>query len=256
MKMNYNEAKKAFIKGINTLARTHSTYTVFKDFCECAAIALYQPFGRNENLEKTYLSTIGKYSKEEAHMISELLSYVVFGLSSRFGDFLGECYMELSISNKNNGQFFTPYYISKFMSQLAGESNKDKLIETMSEPCVGSGGFVIARAEYLMEQNINYQKVLKVQATDIDRICFYMSYIHFTLLHIPVELVWGNTLTLEIFDVWYTPAYLMNMEHYNRIGAVNKLKEIMTSESKKIIEETQPIYTSEQIKAFNHGKLF
>jgi len=208
----YEDNKKEFLGCVKKLSGSYSSYQVFSDFCELAAISLYQVFAQREELENKYLSIVSKYKREEALVFSEMLAYVVNALSSSFGDFLGECYMSLEISNKHQGQFFTPYSISLLMSSLLGSSsNTDKNgKESFSEPAVGSGGIVIARAEVLMKDGVNYQEVMEVQAVDTDKMCFHMCYIHLTLLHISAEVIWGNSLSLERYETWYTPANIMN----------------------------------------------
>jgi len=206
--MNYESCKKEFISTVNSMSGRYSVYQVFSDFCEMAAISLNQPFAKSAELEEKYLKIIGKYRKEDVDNFPKLLAHVVNGLSDEFGDFLGECYMSLEISNKHSGQFFTPYSISKFMTLLLGENIKEK--EYFSEPAAGSGGMIIARADAMKEKGINYQQLMEVQAVDLDKMCFHMCYIHLALLHISAEVIWGNSLSLEIFETWYTPAHYMN----------------------------------------------
>lgn len=207
--MRYDEAKKAFIKDLESFAYKHRGYDVFGDFVEMAAISLYQPFRQSEKLEKRYLDIVGKYTKEESKIFGKLLRYVVEGLTDKFGDFLGECYIDKEFGNKHQGQFFTPYTISKFMAALSVGSIDTMENKRISEPAAGSGGMIIAIADHLQENGINYQKMMDVQAIDVSPLSFYMCYIQLSLLHIPAECIWGNTLKMDIFDTWYTPAYLL-----------------------------------------------
>ncbi len=206
--MNYETEQKEFIKLVKGLSGSYSTFQIFSDFCEMAAISLYQPFVKDASLENDYMAIVKKYNKKEVDVFPRLLACVVHGLTARFGDFLGECYMELEISNKHQGQFFTPYHMSKFMAHIAGVSDKEKV--SISEPAVGSGGIIIAYADVMRGQGINYQHKMEVQAVDTDKMCFHMTYIHFTLLHISAEVIWGNSLSLETFQTWYTPANILN----------------------------------------------
>jgi hypothetical protein len=49
-----------------------------------------------------------------------------------------------------------------------------------------------------------------VTAVDVDPKCVHMSYLQFSFLHIPAVIVHGNSLTLEEFDRWYTPAHILH----------------------------------------------
>ena len=68
---------------------------------------------------------------------------------------------------------------------------------------------VIALAEAMLEAGVNYQEHLHVTAIDVDLKCVHMAYLQFSLLHIPAVIVHGNTLSLEEWSHWHTPAHLM-----------------------------------------------
>lgn len=201
--MNYDEAKKEFIGLIKNLSGSYSVDQIFSDFCTMAAIALYQPFAKDEALEKEYMSIIKKYNKKDANAFAKLLFYVIQGLNARFGDFLGECYMSLNVNNKHTGQFFTPYSISKLMAAMIPIPEKKKIC--LCEPTCGSGGMVIAYAERLKKEEIIYPNRLEVQAVDIDKRCFHMTYIQLSLLNISAEVICGDSLTLKAYHTWHTP---------------------------------------------------
>ena len=68
---------------------------------------------------------------------------------------------------------------------------------------------VIALAQALKEEGINYQQCLHVTAIDLDILAVHMAYVHFTLLHIPAIIVHGDTLRAETYSVWRTFAHVM-----------------------------------------------
>lgn len=68
---------------------------------------------------------------------------------------------------------------------------------------------VIALAQEMREMGINYQQHLHVTTIDVDAKCVHMAYIQFALLHIPAVIVHGNTLSLEEWSHWYTPAHIV-----------------------------------------------
>ena len=73
---------------------------------------------------------------------------------------------------------------------------------------------IIALALELKEQGVNYQKQLHVTAVDVDAKCVHMTYLQLALLHIPAVVVHGNSLSLEEYGRWHTPAHIMNGWNY------------------------------------------
>ena len=254
LKMNYEEAKKEFIKIVDSYDYRYRKWEIFTDFCQMSAISLFQPFARDEALEKEYLQIVAKYDKKDVDIFPKLLSLVVMALSDRMGDFLGECFAALDLSSKYKGQFFTPYHISKFMASILGENSKEH--EGLSEPACGAGGMIIARADVLRELGVNYQQVMEVQAVDIDSLCVNMCYIQLTLLHISAEVIHGNSLTLEVFKIWYTPAYIMNATK-REVSNLDKLKENdIKIKVPNDSNENKIFYSDEELEVFSTGKLF
>ncbi len=68
---------------------------------------------------------------------------------------------------------------------------------------------VIACAQAIQDQGINYQTAMHVVAQDVDATAVHMSYIHFSLMHIPAVVVHGNSLTVEEWEHWKTPAHIL-----------------------------------------------
>lgn len=209
--MTYDEAKKAFVKTVNDMSGKYPAVSIFSDFVEMAAISLHNAFRKRDDLEKRYLDTAKKYSPEELNRLSSLLAFVVEGLEDRFGDFLGECYESLEITNSNLGQFFTPYCVAKLSAAVTitdKEVNQAKNgVFRINEPACGGGAMIVAALDVLKEKGVNYQKHAFVTAMDLDSRCVYMTYITLTLLGVPAIVVLGNTLTMEVFDTFYTPFY-------------------------------------------------
>lgn len=57
---------------------------------------------------------------------------------------------------------------------------------------------------------ILWLKCLVIQAVDLDIQCVYMTYLNLSLYGIPAVIIHGNAITLEEYDRWYTPVYLMD----------------------------------------------
>ena len=238
---------KEFISKLHSLDTGQRGYDIFNDFLTLSTCSLAQPFYRNEDIELRYKYTISKYTKEQAEEFPKLLAFLVSAFEEEYQDFLGEVFMQLNLGNTRNGQFFTPYRVSKMMSSITGDHVKKYTgsdIMTLCEPCCGSGGMIIAFAEALMEQDINYQHCLYVEATDIDEMCYKMTYIQLSLLGIPAKVIWGDSLSMRYNEVLYTSFFFLGdfkqkIENRERI---NNLQEA--------VSEDTAINTGNQLKLF------
>mgnify|MGYP002795737555 FL=1 len=211
--MNKKDYIKEFISKLSNLDRSRSVSTVFNDFLTLSCCSLAQTVYRSDNLEQRYLNIVKTYTKEQAEEFSKLLAFLVLGLEQESQDFLGQVYMFLNLGSQANGQYFTPYSVSKFMAEINFtkiESFKSNQLITLSEPCCGSGALIIAFAQTLREHNINYQQNLFVEAIDISEMCFKMTYIQLSLLGIPAKVLLGDTLAMKFKECLYTPFYYLS----------------------------------------------
>ena len=235
---------KEFTTKLENLDRSKNIATVFKDFLTLCTCALAQPFYRSDKLEQIYLDTVKTYTKEQANEFSQMLALLVSALENEFQDFLGKVYMSLKIGSSANGQFFTPYCVSKMMSEINFIEVEEKLkandFITLSDPCCGSSGMIIAFAETMKNNNYNYQKQLFVEVIDIDEMCFMMSYIQLSLYGIPARVMLGDSLAWKFQRVLYTPFYFLS-------GIEIKLKQ----SKQESIKPIQQINTNTQLKLFN-----
>ena len=205
---------KEFTAKLQSLDRSKRTYEVFKDFLILSTCAIAQPLYRSDKIEQTYLETVKKYTKEQAEEFSKLLAFLIGALTEKHQDFLGQVYMQLNLWNSAKGQFFTPYHISQFMAEInfveVEEKLKNSELITLSDPCCGSSGMIIAFAETMKNKGYNYQNQLFVEAIDIDEMCFMMSYIQLALYGIPARVMLGDSLAWKFSKVLYTPFYFVN----------------------------------------------
>src|SRR5690625_5255418 len=119
--MQYDKAQEEIKKIMNTMVGKYNLYNIFRDFITLSACTISNSIDKTQfdKREKTYLDTIGKYSRKEADKFAEMLSLMIIGLSGvKKGDFIGELYMSLELGNKHSGQFFTPYHVSELMAEL------------------------------------------------------------------------------------------------------------------------------------------
>lgn len=237
---------KEFISKLQNLDRSKNIATVFKDFLTLCTCSLSQPFYKSPDIEQLYKDTIKQYSKEQAVEFSKLLALLVEALEENFQDFLGQVYMKLNIGNHAIGQLFTPYCVSKMMSEInfvSAQKFVNNGVIKLSEPCCGSGGMIIAFAETMKQYNYNYQKMLYVEAIDIDENAFMMCYIQLSLLGIPAKVIQGDTLTLKFKRVLFTPFYFIN-------GFSWRLKEYKQAEIKSEQEIIKEVVEIKQLTLF------
>ncbi len=194
------------------------------DVFECGAIAISNKFDfRNyAKREERYMQIINSYDKDMRMLIAQVFGEIFALLSQQinpavgFNDYLGELYMRSETSNKHTGQFFTPYCVSKMCAQVSINSNivndaieQDKIL-TLHEPTCGAGGMALAAADVLYnDYHFNISRNLLVECGDIDARCVHMSYLQLGLAGIPAVIFHRNALTLETWDRWETPAYIM-----------------------------------------------
>ena len=114
--------------------------------------------------------------------------------------------MKSGCGNKQTGQFFTPYHLSYLTARLVYDEQISKLagseILEVNEPSSGGGGMIIAVAEVMKNQGVNYQKRLHIVAQDLDWNGEYMTYVQLSLLGIKAIVVQGDTL-LEPYRIGY-----------------------------------------------------
>ena len=211
-------------------------HTFLSDVFECGAIAISNRFDfRNyEKREKRYKEIINKYDKQTQNLIVEVFTQIYQLLINQnenhiFNDYLGEIYMNSYTQNKKAGQFFTPYHLSKATASLSINENtiKDIIskneVLTLLEPSCGSGGMIVAAIELLSNKyDFNYASNLFVNATDIDKRCVHMTYLQLSLLGVPAVVKHGDALTLDIWDTWFTPSYLMQYPKFLKYITKNK----------------------------------
>lgn len=188
---------------------------VFRDFCELGALAVRNSIDHvgADAREQRYLEVAAGYSREEMDRFAEMLAWLTLELGDGLNDVLGHEYMHLGFGNDRMGQFFTPYSVSRLSAKMTVAGLVDRVADhefiTAAEPAAGSGGMIIALAECLRDEGVNYQRQLHVTAMDLDATAVHMTYLQLALLHIPAVVTHGNTLTMVIHDAWPTPAHVV-----------------------------------------------
>lgn len=232
-----NEMLKLLEKGLYKV----NAHEFLSDVFECGAIAISNrfDFAQYQQREKRYLQIIKKYTPEMQNLIAEIFAKMFQLLTQQvnpcigFNDYLGELYMRSETSNSKAGQFFTPYCLSKACAEVSiNEKTVQEAIEqdrilTLSEPACGAGGMIIAAADVLYyKYHFNYARNMVVECSDIDSRCVHMTYLQLGLAGIPAVVFRRNTLTMETWERWETPAYIMQWTRFKNFltGTANDWK--------------------------------
>jgi len=163
------------IKNLNELirqaARRHDTWQVFRDFIAMAAISLSNAVdhAQSDPREAEYMQIVGRYERSEIALFPQMLGALTLALEDEPRDVLGRLFTDLELGNKWKGQFFTPDSVCRLMAAMSLGEEASAIIEERGyiramEPAVGGGAMVIALAQEMLAQGINYQHHLHVTA--------------------------------------------------------------------------------------------
>lgn len=200
--------KNDFMKCLQSIEYGRNNYDVFQDFLTLATLSFHNVIAKDEKVEKEYLDIIGRYKNKK--QFAELLVITTLALEEKPHDFLGDIFMSAGFGNVRGGQFFTPYHLSKMMSEITIGNNFKEQIEkdgyvTLSEPCCGAGGMIIAASEVMKEKGFNPQTQMRFTGIDIDLKCCQMAFIQTSLLGLRGEIYHGNTISMEMWKKFITP---------------------------------------------------
>lgn len=223
---------------------------VWHDFVTVSAISIANNLSvshfRKER-EEEYESIMAQYSDEDKAVLADMLTVTMTALMENpFQDFLGEAYMQLRKGNSALGQVFTPYHISKLMSEVT--LGKDHMIEmlndhdyvSVSDPCSGAGVMGIAAADSLhevfetLEDPDDYRNHLIFCGQDLDRTCVLMSYIQHSVIGTAAAFKVGNSLTEPMFSgdnidesYWFTPNFCKVAFDKGFLGHAKETEKVM-----------------------------
>lgn len=191
--------------------------TVFADFLAISAYTISNCFDpvHHKKRQAALETLLRNYRPEERRQLNEALRALTEQikqnvLHDRYVDLLGPVFMELGSGNKD--QDFTPQDVCKLAARL-GKLGQRELPEkgyfTFSDSTCGSGAMTLSAVQEMVGAGINPVYQLVVQMEDLDFRCVHMAYIQMSLYGIPAVVIRGNVITLEEFDRWYTPAYIL-----------------------------------------------
>jgi hypothetical protein len=241
----------------------YDRYSMFSDCMTAMACSISNSVDvtHREQREARYMEIVDRY-REDLDVIRETFPRVMAEITSALEDhpqdILGRTFHEMELHNKDRGQAFTPYELSLTMAKMTIGNGDEarRIIEhrgfvTAHEPAAGAGSTIIALADAFKDAGINYQQHLHVTAVDIDERAVHMAYVQCSLLHIPAAVYVGDTLKMEMQDVWYTPAHVMGNWSWrlrNR-QAIEEVESLVGAEPTERRAEVVPAAPSHDIEA-------
>jgi type I restriction-modification system DNA methylase subunit len=259
-----NEHIKEFIKILDNIKPSRHSYEVFNDWLVMAAASLYS-WKKDKTIEEEYLKIAQNYTSEELSKHCELLAITVSALENTEQDFLGEVFTVAELTNSRNGQFFTPYHVSRMMAEMMMEEQdfSQNRICKINDPCCGAGGMLIAGAMVMKNRGVDYQRNALFIGQDIDARCARMTFIQLSLLGMSALVVCGNTLTMKIYWQRETMNYhLSDMDFRLRaekmLDVIKDMEGPVPEERRQLPEQTVPAYKMEitSPKEYVQGELF
>ncbi len=218
-------AKEAeFFKMFNQLATesNRSLHTVFDDFCLMGRCIVHN-FGMQEPILEQYMPKYEQchteyqerakhYQQSQIILILNMLKTLSELLAWQPDDYLGRYFGQMRLDKHFHGQFFTPIHICEFMAAITfGDKLPTGRYLKVAEPACGSGAMIIGAVRHFKKLGVNnLGGKLLIQATDIDSLCVNMAYLQLGILGLSVQIVHGNTLTLEAWDAFDTPNLQIN----------------------------------------------
>lgn len=182
--------KKKIIEKIQKMSGEYSVYAIFDDWISMYALATAQRVDYKEEREDKYFQIASKH-KGQLNDYCELNGMLIDAFEEKMEDVLGYIYMHLELGSSRTSQFFTPYHICQLMARM--EYNQRDFYD-INEPSCGGGGNIIAFAEELKRQGINYQRKMRAVCQDIDVRAVYMCYLQCSYYGIPAVVFQADTL--------------------------------------------------------------
>ena len=228
--MSEQHSRSRFIRVFKDTGRHLGRWEVFSDFLSLAASELDMARIRAPESIEHCRKICARYEASDIANMQEMFCMMVCALEAKFHDFLGAIFMVLELGDNFRGQYFTPYPVQSLMARMLMPGVRDTIrregIATVSDPACGAAGMLIAYAECLLEADINPSMHMFGSCIDIDPVAADMAFIQLYVLGIAAEVVTGNTLTMQIRRVRYTPVYYLN-EFEKRLADQNRYRAML-----------------------------
>ena len=184
------DEQKEFHKVFSGLCESKSSWQVWADFVECAAIGISNSVDRTSPVraerEARYTRIMNSYREAEREAFDQLFYIMANALELKPDqDFLGEMFMALELGNHWKGQFFTPYNVCQMMAAMQIGGAEDAIERRgwvgVMDPACGAGALLIAARNEFESKHFGYRQTLFV-CQDIDHVAGLMCYIQLSLL--------------------------------------------------------------------------
>ena len=239
---------KAIMKTLSKLNTKHTPYETLSECVKYLAFKIALRFDINSKYNKSREGQISilknKYDEKELLVFEEVQEQLIQGISEdidkkKYTDYLGELFMASETSNAKTGQFFTPYAVCVSMAKCSLDipeikkkiANNKNYFLVLYEPSVGGGANIIAQLEVLYQNDINYCLHTLTECGDLDLRCVCMTYLVLSFLGAPAIIRHQNTLSNEVWEEFYTPAYLFMWQRFEKRPIEEQIK----------VEEIKPI---------------
>lgn len=202
------------------LSGSRSPFEVFNDWITVMAISISNACHIFHNKvwkdrENQYMEIIHKYH-DNGTEFARLFALLTEEMQENPRDVLGEIYMEAGFANKHLGQVFTPPSLCRACAELSLGNYDGKEVLSVNEPACGGGAMIIELCNAVQRRGINYQKMVKVVAQDLDYKGVYMCYVQLSLMGVDAVVVQGDTLAnpfnwhnTEASHIFCTPMHIL-----------------------------------------------
>jgi type I restriction-modification system DNA methylase subunit len=207
--------RKEIVRCLETIARRsgQSLSRVFGDWVHLAAITLSNAWETNDTTrearETRYRDVARRYDRPAIDDFAKAVGMLTLAFAAKPADILGEIFHGLNISNQWNGQFFSPYSLSRLTvgmilepASIAELLTRRKWI-SVNDPAVGAGGMLVAAFVHCTEHGVPPDRLV-LYGTDVDERCVHMAFVQLSLCGAAAVITHGNSLSGDRYETWVT----------------------------------------------------
>jgi type I restriction-modification system DNA methylase subunit len=206
-----------FLAAIDGISRAHSRSENYRHFMEAAYCMLAKQTeadpARARELEARYMAVVRTYQEKSQVMkdMSRLVGRLALTIADHPGDFLAEAYHVGELADRRVGQYFSTHDIARLHAALV--IDQAVLTQRVSQgrpvpfldPACGSGGMIIAAASRIEWLGFDPRQVMFATLVDLNRLAFQMAFLQMWFKNIPALCIHGDSLTMEVFELAWTP---------------------------------------------------